>query len=273
MKSIILLISMVMAGRSEASIMGRSFSPGSHLSHPPILIPGAQAPVDPKLPNPNYVPKSDKMMSTRQSIQPKSMILCKGSESRDCKPSSVEYFASSVNRDGDKIIMLTFDFDKLLPDTITDSLSDGGRTHSVKGHGDINTGGGSSVHVDIDSSGDVRVNSKGISHSHNPSSPDSHRSSSRKDRITVCAPENEHVSLSQLTNQINLMSHVFCRQMGYMTYIGRSAANVIDDKERTIWPSVICNGTEQRLEDCYWPDVTLTHCKQVLEVQCGSCSK
>lgn len=262
-----------MAGRSEASIMGRSFSPGSHLSHPPILIPGAQAPVDPKLPNPNYVPKSDKMMSTRQSIQPKSMILCKGSESRDCKPSSVEYFASSVNRDGDKIIMLTFDFDKLLPDTITDSLSDGGRTHSVKGHGDINTGGGSSVHVDIDSSGDVRVNSKGTSHSHNPSSPDSHRSSSRKDRITVCAPENEHVSLSQLTNQINLMSHVFCRQMGYMTYIGRSAANVIDDKERTIWPSVICNGTEQRLEDCYWPDVTLTHCKQVLEVQCGSCSK
>lgn len=218
--------------------------------------------------------KNEHTLSDGQFSHPKSLILCKGSETRDCKPSSVEYFASSIHRDGDKIIMLSFDFDKKFPQMRTDQnriLSDG-EIHSVKGHGDIKKGGGSSVHVDIDSDGDVRVNEGKHplpAHSH----IDSHRSANRKDRITVCAPENEHVSMSQLTNQINLMSHVFCRQMGYMTYVGRSAANVIDDKERTIWPSVICNGTEQRLEDCYWPDVTLTYCKQVLEVQCGSCSK
>lgn len=247
------------------------------MSYPSILAPGLLPPV-PKLLNPAS-PKKDHTMSDEQPSHPKSFILCKGSETRDCKPSSVEYFASSVHREGDKIIMLNFDFDvKKFPETKPDEDSklSGKETHNVQGHGDIKTGKGSVAHVDIDLDGGVRINDADHSlplNSHNVPMNNEHRSPSRKDRITVCAPENEHVSLSQLTNQINLMSHVFCRQMGYMTYVGRSAANVIDEKERTMWPSVICNGTEQRLEDCYWPDVTLTHCKQVLEVQCGSCSK
>lgn len=92
-------------------------------------------------------------------------------------------------------------------------------------------------------------------------------------RLAVCAPQVESQQTNPLTNQINLMSHVFCRQMGYTTYISRRASNLMDEKQRSVWPSAVCNGTEQRLQDCSWPYVSLTSCKHVLEVNCGDCSK
>ena len=94
-------------------------------------------------------------------------------------------------------------------------------------------------------------------------------------KLALCSPESESTSMqpTQVTNTINLMSHVFCRQMGYMTYLSRRATNVRDDRDRALWPTAVCNGTEQRLEDCYWPEASVTSCKHVVEVTCGDCSK
>jgi hypothetical protein len=61
--------------------------------------------------------------------------------------------------------------------------------------------------------------------------------------------------------------------MGYMTYSSRRATNVRDDRDKALWPTAVCNGTEQRLEDCYWPEASVTTCKHVVEVTCGDCSK
>ena len=128
-----------------------------------------------------------------------------GDDYYKCKPQAVEFLASLANRDGDKIMIVSFD--------------------------------------------------------------------ERHTRLAICAPQIESQQTSPLTNQINLMSHVFCRQMGYMTYTSRRASNLMDEKQQSVWPSAVCNGTEQRLQDCMWPYVSLTACKHVLEVNCGDCSK
>lgn len=115
-------------------------------------------------------------------------------------------------------------------------------------------------------------------------------------KVAVCHPEHENLQVGflicldhqvcnliclnfptktqVLSNALNLLSHVFCRQMGYMTYESRQPASLGMENESALWPaSVSCNGTEQRLQDCYWPEVRLAVCKQRLQVQCGSCSK
>ena len=165
---------------------------------------------------------------------------CRGLDSYKCKPTSVEFFASSANRDGEKLMLLAFD------------------------HLDLN---GHKPHQ--------HSAPKDDSDFHRKFTESSHPGKNLRNLLSVCAPENENLQTSSLTNQINMMSHVFCRQMGYMTYTSRRAANVLDDDnhDKVVWPSAICNGTEQRLEDCYWPEVTVTKCRQVIEVTCGTCSK
>ena len=130
-----------------------------------------------------------------------SNTFCEAGVGRDyfkCKPSQVEYFASSNSND-EKIVLVTFD--------------------------------------------------------------DEHK------KLALCAEPAGDVS------QVNLMLHVFCRQMGYTTYVSRRTTNIMEDSDRAIIATALCYGTEQRLEDCHWPNVTLTRCKQVIEVNCGSCSK
>ena len=145
-----------------------------------------------------------------QPLEPVTSICqAEGGSHHRCKPTAVEFFPSMVNRDENKIMMLSF--------------------------GD---------------SDDVS-------------------------KLGLCSPESETTSMqpTAITNTINLMSHVFCRQMGYMTYSSRRATNVRDDRDRALWPTAVCNGTEQRLEDCYWPEATVSSCKHVVEVNCGDCSK
>jgi hypothetical protein len=93
-------------------------------------------------------------------------------------------------------------------------------------------------------------------------------------KYAICYPEDESPQSYLVTNQVNLMAHVFCRQLGHMTYTSRHPVNGMTEvTSKAIWPSVLCNGTEQRLVDCHWPEVKSVACNQFLEVKCGSCSK
>ncbi|KAI1285791.1 hypothetical protein HDE_11545 [Halotydeus destructor] len=88
-------------------------------------------------------------------------------------------------------------------------------------------------------------------------------------------------------NAVNLVGHVFCRQMGFMTSTGRKWTRAGGQQQRPGWlpaTAVLCSGAEQKLQHCRLlsanqvATTTTTAnqgeagCREVLAVQCGSCS-
>ncbi|RWS23566.1 hypothetical protein B4U80_13353 [Leptotrombidium deliense] len=62
--------------------------------------------------------------------------------------------------------------------------------------------------------------------------------------------------------------------MGFTTYesIG-STTEIKNSTIKKIWPTVECEGTEQKLSDCEWSQVMQVECNQIMTLECGQCSK
>ncbi|XP_042899193.1 uncharacterized protein [Parasteatoda tepidariorum] len=88
--------------------------------------------------------------------------------------------------------------------------------------------------------------------------------------LFLCFPQN-----SEDYRRAYILSHIICRQMGFMTFISMNSklsASIEDKLFYGLKPnSFSCTGQEQNVSHCEWNSVNVGSCKAITDLSCGDC--